>query len=35
MIPSTVSRMFKGTALSLPIKVKYLTMDMDRYGVKK
>ena len=31
----TVSRMFKGLVISLTIKVEYLMMDMDRYGLKK
>ena len=35
MIPLTVSRKFRGSVISLTIKVEYLMMDMDRYGLKK
>ena len=30
-----VRQMYKLIVLSLPIKVEYLMMDMDRYGLKK
>jgi uncharacterized membrane protein len=35
MIALIVRQMFKLIVLSLPIKVEYLMMDMDRYGLKK